>query len=222
LGTLGSSGSFCALGKQVSWHLQNGILSLSRRSGLLLFDRAAGALPREGVVISARPLFSMGREASWHQQNNKVWSLGYTCVYGSWLLALSSKCAHGAAKLAALNHLVEALGSTYVGLLVSRSHRSCYSDGRAKPVGCRSPEAYLLAQATRSHGCCCRQGGIKPSSNRSSWACLPGLGSRRQYSSAEGTGEPSLLACPFPLPMVISRSSGSCLYRGTSFPGVSG
>jgi hypothetical protein len=91
----------------------------------------------------------MGREASWHQQNNKVWSLGYTCVYGSWLLALSSKCAHGAAKLAALNHLVEALGSTYVGLLVSRSHRSCYSDGRAKP-GTGYQEPWLLLQAGRN------------------------------------------------------------------------
>jgi hypothetical protein len=34
---------------------------------------------------------TMGREASWCQQNSKAWSLGFTCMYGSGLMALSSK-----------------------------------------------------------------------------------------------------------------------------------
>jgi hypothetical protein len=59
-------------------------------------------------VVSAGPLCSEGREASLRQQNSKAWSLGFTCVCGSRLLALSKQveCALGAAKLARLNCLV--------------------------------------------------------------------------------------------------------------------
>jgi hypothetical protein len=65
-GLVESTGHFCALRKQVSWHPQNGGLPLSERAGFPLFDGAAGALPWEGLVVSNRPLGSVGREASWH------------------------------------------------------------------------------------------------------------------------------------------------------------
>jgi hypothetical protein len=91
LGTVGSTGSFCALGNQVSWHPQTGKLPLSGRHELLLFDRVMGDLPQKGLVVSSEPLCSVGKEASWHQQNSKVWSLGFTSICGSRLLALSSK-----------------------------------------------------------------------------------------------------------------------------------
>jgi hypothetical protein len=90
LGTVKSSGHFCALRRQVSWHPQNGSLPLSGGAGLL-FDGAAGALPLEGLVVSAGSPCSVGKEASWHQQISKVCNLRLTCVCGSGLLALSSK-----------------------------------------------------------------------------------------------------------------------------------
>jgi hypothetical protein len=41
-------------------------------------DRGARALLLSGTVGSARPQCSVGKEASWHQQNSKAWSLGFT------------------------------------------------------------------------------------------------------------------------------------------------
>jgi hypothetical protein len=79
LGIVKSAGPLCALGKQVSWHPQNGRLPLNGRVGFPLFH---------GVVVSTGPLW---REASWRKQNSQAWSLGFTCMCGSELLALSSK-----------------------------------------------------------------------------------------------------------------------------------
>jgi hypothetical protein len=56
-----------------------------------LFDRVAGAFLQEGLVVSTWPLCSVGKETSWHHQKNKVWDLGFTCLCGDGLLALSSK-----------------------------------------------------------------------------------------------------------------------------------
>jgi hypothetical protein len=97
---------------------------------LLLFDKAAGALPWEGLVVSTGLLCSVGREASQRQQHCIVWSLGISCVCGSRLLALSSKLrvpwgrkASGL-ELSSAHKIVEALGSTCVGEWASKSHSS--------------------------------------------------------------------------------------------------
>jgi hypothetical protein len=42
------------------WHPQSGRLPLSGRAGFPLFDRVTGALPQEGLVVSAWPLCSVG------------------------------------------------------------------------------------------------------------------------------------------------------------------
>jgi hypothetical protein len=83
--------AFLSLGKLVSWHPQNGRLPLTGGAGFPLFNGSVRALLQEDLVVSAGPLCSTGREASWHQQNSKVWSLGFTCIYGSGLLALCGK-----------------------------------------------------------------------------------------------------------------------------------
>jgi hypothetical protein len=90
LGIVGETGPL-ALWKQVSWHLQNGWLPLSGRAEFLLFEEAVGALPQECLVVSLGPPLSVGKETSWCQQNSKVWSLGFICVCGHGLLALSNK-----------------------------------------------------------------------------------------------------------------------------------
>jgi hypothetical protein len=87
---IGHAGPFCALGNRVSWHPQNGRLLLSERAEFLLFE-GAQRTPTGGLVVSAVPLCSVRTEASLRQQNSKAWSLGFTCMCGSRLLALSSK-----------------------------------------------------------------------------------------------------------------------------------
>jgi hypothetical protein len=72
------------------------------------------ALSHGGLVVSAGPLCSVGREAFLHQ-NSEAWSLGFTCMCGSRKLALSS---HGAAKQAGINHLVLTMQQRPWGLLV--------------------------------------------------------------------------------------------------------
>jgi hypothetical protein len=61
------------------------------RTRFLFFDRAVGALPWDGLVVSTGPPCSVRKEASWHQQKSKTWSLEFTCLCGSRVLALSSK-----------------------------------------------------------------------------------------------------------------------------------
>jgi hypothetical protein len=58
---------------------------------ILLWGRGGSPTEQEHLVISTGPLCSVGREASWHQQNIQVWILGFTYVCGSGLLALSNK-----------------------------------------------------------------------------------------------------------------------------------
>jgi hypothetical protein len=53
-GTVVSTGPFCALEMQVSWH-QHDRLPLSGGDGFLLFNMAVGAFPWEGLVVSAGP-----------------------------------------------------------------------------------------------------------------------------------------------------------------------
>jgi hypothetical protein len=48
VGHIGKLWAFCALGKQVSWHPQNGKLPLSGRAGFLFFDSAVWALIQDG------------------------------------------------------------------------------------------------------------------------------------------------------------------------------
>jgi hypothetical protein len=73
--TVGSAGHFCALGKLVSLYPQNGILSLSGGAGFPLFDRAAGALPWDVLVVSTGPPCSVGMEATWpsRRANSRAW-----------------------------------------------------------------------------------------------------------------------------------------------------
>jgi hypothetical protein len=75
-------GIFFALGKQFSSHPQNGRLPLSGGAEFSLFDRAVGGSPMGGLDVNAGPLCSVEREASWCQQNSKVWSLRFTCMCG--------------------------------------------------------------------------------------------------------------------------------------------
>jgi hypothetical protein len=57
----------------------------------LLFDGGMKAIFLSETVGSAGPPYSVGKEASWHQQNSKSWSLEFTwmCVAGSWHLVAS-------------------------------------------------------------------------------------------------------------------------------------
>jgi hypothetical protein len=56
-----------------------------------LFDGGVRALLLSGTVESVGALCFVGREASWHQQNSKAWSLEFTWVCGGRLLALGNK-----------------------------------------------------------------------------------------------------------------------------------
>jgi hypothetical protein len=148
-GVLSWSGPF-ALGKQVFWHPQNDILPLSGEAGFLLFDGVAEILPWEGLVVNAGPQCSVGREASWHQQNRKAYSLSFTCLCGGRLLALSSKlrCLWGSKasrlKLSGACKAAEALGSTCAEAQAPRSQSNCCSHGKINPVGSGSSGACLL------------------------------------------------------------------------------
>jgi hypothetical protein len=78
--------AFYTLRKHVFWHPQCVRLLLSGGTGFTLFDMAAGPLSWFGVVWS-----SVGRKASWCQQNSKAWSLWFNSMCDSELQSLSSK-----------------------------------------------------------------------------------------------------------------------------------
>jgi hypothetical protein len=145
------------------------------------------------LVVSAGPPCSVGREVSWSQQKIKAWSLGFTCMCGVGLLAMSSKLISlwclwssktGGLELSGAHKVVEALESTCAGALASRSYSSCCSHGGAQSAG-----------------------------TRNSKACLPGAGA--QYSSATGIEDSSLqaagalgAACQCWFPGVTTASEG--------------
>jgi hypothetical protein len=94
----------------------------------------------------------------------------HSLAYGSGILALSSylgclwSSKAGGLESSGAHIVVEALGSTCVGMWASRSHSNC-----------------------------CRHGGSKPAGSRNSGACFPDMGSRRaiQWYSRSGVSKPA-------------------------------
>jgi hypothetical protein len=144
---------FCALGKHIFWPPQNSRLPLSVGAGFLLFDRTVGAFPLEGLVASTGPLCPVGRKVSWHQQNSKGWSMGFTCVYGR---QVEGAC--GAAKPVGLNHLVSTRQWGPWGLLV-------LGHGLPGATGAAAVTREQSFRATKALGLC-------PGEQYSSW-CQP-------------------------------------------------
>jgi hypothetical protein len=120
------------------------------KNWFLLFDKAIGSLSLKEFVVSTGPLCSVEREASWCQQNSKVWSLLFTCVCDSGLLVLSRKLwvpmGSNADRLQSSDayNIVKAMGSTCVGAWAFMSHRSHFKHGGTKPLVSRSIRACLF------------------------------------------------------------------------------
>jgi hypothetical protein len=85
-GTVGNAGPFCALGKLVSWHLQNGRLPLSGKTEFPLFHRAVGALPWEDLVVALGLCALWGEKPPGTSKMAKceAWGLLAGVAMGSW------------------------------------------------------------------------------------------------------------------------------------------
>jgi hypothetical protein len=164
-------------------------------------------------------------------QNSEAWSLRFTSVCGGRLPTLCRKLRVHVGQQGQQPWIVwcpQESGSPGVYLCwvwVSTSHDSCCSHRRTKPVGSGSSTAQFSAWA--SGGCSfvvlfpTRLRRTKPVGSGSSGAWSPSWASGSSVLWCCYRGKQACWLAPSVIQEAVG-APGTCLYRGASFPGVSG